>query len=242
LSQKQKRAHWLFSGTSLHKDLERCKESMALVTHLDETQFGNSWIVGQITQKPTKTKQTTQLKNTPNKNTNSKQKTNVMNTQTRVHAGGTNKRAHKHITTTRTIISQLMLCASHLRGLRADVALCEGGAVLRPTCVAPSIYLGKAKQQVQNCQTDVSRDIAPQVQNEMSQAYCESSQQRGTGTDIRQKAAVRNFVASRGSSLFGTVVDALAGTLDGLLAGLGKVLRSIISPVISGLCVCTFLL
>ena len=110
MSQKQKRAHWLFSGTSLHKDLERCKESMALVTHLDETQFGNSWIVGQITQKPTKTKQTTQLTNTPNKNTNSKQKTNVMNTQTRVHAGGTNKRAHKHITTTRTIISQLMLC------------------------------------------------------------------------------------------------------------------------------------
>jgi len=145
LSQKQKRAHWLFSGTSLHKDLERCKESMALVTHLDETQFGNSWIVGQITQKPTKTKQTTQLKNTPNKNTNSKQKTNVMNTQTRVHAGGTNKRAHKHITTTRTIISQLMLCASHLRGLRADVALCEGGAVLRPTCVAPSIYLGSGQ-------------------------------------------------------------------------------------------------
>merc|ERR1712176_525601 len=91
--------------------------------------------------------------------------------------------------------------------------------------------IGSAKRSLHESQKEVSRDITPRVQEEMSQAYGEASQQHGVGTDVRQKAAVQGFVDSRGGSLFEGVVEALRDTLDRVLQELGAALRALVPLV-----------
>jgi len=92
----------------------------------------------------------------------------------------------------------------------------------------------EARSKVQESQKDISRDITPRVQTAMSQSYLEASQQHGTGTDVRQKALVQDFIdgGSRSGTLFAGIVDALLATLETITQDLGKSLRNI-APMVT---------
>lgn len=97
--------------------------------------------------------------------------------------------------------------------------------------------LASARHKLQETQKEVSRDITPRVQEEMSQAYETATQERGEGTDRRQKAAVNSFVQQHAGSgsLFAGVVEALGSTLDGALLELNVALRKLAPRIVENL-------
>ncbi|CAK9043648.1 unnamed protein product [Durusdinium trenchii] len=89
------------------------------------------------------------------------------------------------------------------------------------------------KGNLQRQQMEVSRQIKETIKQLMTPSYGEAASVSGTGTDVRQKAIIRNQVTERGVSMFRKASDFLGGELDKLLSCLEQGLEDLVEALTS---------
>jgi hypothetical protein len=95
---------------------------------------------------------------------------------------------------------------------------------------------------MQSEQKEVSRCLAPHVQEALTPGYNRAMEERGTGSVARQKACFHGFVESNKNSIFddgvetvmdrlGTAAETVGQTLDDALEELAKKVSGLQSPI-----------
>ncbi|KLO16323.1 hypothetical protein SCHPADRAFT_823334 [Schizopora paradoxa] len=84
--------------------------------------------------------------------------------------------------------------------------------------------VGVVSEQLQASQKDVSRGLAPHVQDQLFDGYATAMLEKGTGSVARQKAIFRNFVNKEKHNLFDGGADSILERLGAMAIDVGKAL------------------
>jgi hypothetical protein len=107
---------------------------------------------------------------------------------------------------------------------QAELCLEEAKVALKKT-------LGLVRQTMNNEQKEVSRCLAPHVQNQLVDGYDRAMEERGTGSVARQKAVFHNYIDDCKDDVFDDGADVLLGRLEKAAEAIGATLDSALSDL-----------
>jgi hypothetical protein len=128
---------------------------------------------------------------------------------------------------TEDIINKLVrdVEASAPVGLRDKVKL-QAEAALAAARLALKNSVGDVKAAMDLEQKEISRCLAPHIQNQLRETYLSALDERGKGSVARQKALMRRSIDGRKAELFDAGSELLLGRLSTAAETVGKALDS----------------
>ncbi|KIK65342.1 hypothetical protein GYMLUDRAFT_70455 [Collybiopsis luxurians FD-317 M1] len=115
------------------------------------------------------------------------------------------------------------MASSAAPGLRERVKM-QGDVCLEEVHVALKQAVAVVRDTVNTEQKEVSRSLAPHVQNNLIDGYNLAMDERGKGSVARQKLVFRTFLSERKDNVFDEGADVLMGRLDSLCSSVGQAL------------------
>ena len=107
---------------------------------------------------------------------------------------------------------------------QAELCLEEAGVALKKT-------LELVRQTMNNEQKEVSRCLAPHVQDQLVDGYDRAMEERGTGSVARQKAVFHNYIDDCKDDVFDDGADVLLDRLSKAAEAIGAALDSALSDL-----------